>query len=122
MTFAEKMKMNDLLIILKALADKKRLRIIKMLQQRTCCVCETTSILNIAPSTVSNHLHILKDAGIIEDMKEGKWVNYSLNKKTNNIFLNGVLPLLFFWLNSDKQVKVDLKKLRRTNRDELCNK
>lgn len=113
--------MNDLLLILKAIADKNRLRIIKMLQQRSCCVCELTAVLNITVSTVSNHLRILKNAEIIEDLKDGKWVNYYLIKSSNSIFLNGLIPLLSFWLNNDDQIIADLKKLQTTNRDELCN-
>ena len=113
--------LNDLLLVLKAIADKNRLRIIKMLQKRSCCVCEITAVLNIATSTASKHLSILKDAGILEDMKEGKWVNYFLVKSSNNIFLNALLPLLSFWLNNDEQIIADLKKLEITNREELCN-
>jgi len=112
--------MDELLKILKALSDKNRLRIVKMLQQRSCCVCEVTAVLEIATSTVSSHLSILKAAGIIEDVKDGKWVDYYLNTRTNNIFLSGMLPLLTFWLNNDVQVLADLKKLTTTDRLELC--
>ena len=112
--------LNDLLIILKAIADKNRLRIIKMLQNRSCCVCEITTVLNIATSTVSKHLSILKNAAIIEDMKEGKWVHYFLVKSSSNIFINALLPLLSFWLNNDEQIMADLKKLETTNREKSC--
>ncbi|MEE4311301.1 MAG: metalloregulator ArsR/SmtB family transcription factor [candidate division KSB1 bacterium] len=112
--------MDEVLKILKALSDKNRMRIVKMLQQRSCCVCELTSVLSIANSTVSSHLSILKEAGIIEDVKDGKWVDYYLNTRTNNAFINGMLPLLAFWLNNDEQVKADLQKLKTTNRLDLC--
>lgn len=113
--------LNDLLLILKAIADKNRLRIIKMLQKRSYCVCEITAVLDIATSTVSKHLSILKNAGIIEDMKDGKWVHYFLIESSNNIFLNALLPLLSFWLNNDEQIIADLKKLETMNREKLCN-
>ena len=90
-------KVNDLNKIFKALADKSRLRIVKMLQQKDLCVCEITAVLGLATSTVSNHLSILKNAGIIGDMKDGKWVEHHLVTETNNHFLNGLLPLLSFW-------------------------
>ena len=112
--------MDELLKILKALSDKNRLRIVKMLQQRSCCVCEITAVLGLATSTVSNHLSILKDAEIIGDIKDGKWVDYYLNTRTNNVFLNGLLPLLTFWLNNDAKVQADLEKLKTTNRLDLC--
>ena len=120
MKFMEHCGMDELLKILKALSDKNRLRIVKMLQQRSCCVCEITAVLEIATSTVSSHLSILKNVGIIEDVKDGKWVDYYLNTRTNNVFLNGMLPLLTFWLNNDEQVQADLKKLKTTDRLELC--
>jgi len=112
--------MDELLKILKALGDKNRLRIVKMLQQKTLCVCEITAVLGLATSTVSNHLSILKDAEIIGDIKDGKWVDYYLNTRTNNVFLNGLLPLLTFWLNNDAKVQADLEKLKTTNRLDLC--
>jgi len=112
--------MDKLVKILKSLGDKNRLRIIRMLQLRTLCVCEITAILGLATSTVSNHLSILKDAEIIGDMKDGKWVDYFLNTKSNNIFINGLLPLILFWLNDDKQVQNDLEKLKTTHRQFLC--
>ena len=112
--------LDELLKILKALADKNRLRIIKMLQQRTLCVCEITSVLSLATSTVSNHLSILKECDMIRDRKDGKWVDYYLNLKSKKLFVSGLLPLISFWLNDDNQVKMDLEKLRETHREDLC--
>ncbi len=113
--------MNDLLMILKALSDKNRLRIIKLLQHRSCCVCEITHILKIATSTASNHLRILKETGIIEDTRDGKWVNYCLASSPTNPFLCGLLPLIAFWLNDDPQIAGDRRKLASTDRNELCS-
>lgn len=115
-------KVNDLNKIFKALADKSRLRIVKMLQQKDLCVCEITAVLGLATSTVSNHLSILKNAGIIGDMKDGKWVEHHLVTETNNHFLNGLLPLLSFWLNGDEQVLADKEKINTVNREELCGR
>lgn len=112
--------MEQLVHIFKALGDKNRLRIIKMLQQRTLCVCEITAVLGLATSTVSNHLSILKSADIIGDIKDGKWVDYYLNTKSGNFFINGLLPLLMFWLNDDEQAQADKEKLKITNRLDLC--
>ncbi len=120
MNLIEFYDMNELLKIFKALGDKNRLRIVKMLQQKDMCVCEITAVLGLATSTVSNHLSILKDAEIIGDVKDGKWVDYYLNTRTNNAFLNGLLPLLTFWLNNDAQVQADLEKLKTTQRSDLC--
>jgi ArsR family transcriptional regulator, arsenate/arsenite/antimonite-responsive transcriptional repressor len=111
----------DLLIkIFKALGDKNRLRIIKMLQIRQLCVCEMTSVLGLAPSTVSSHLSVLKDAGLIFDVKDGKWVDYSISTQNVNVFITGFLSLLSFWLNDDEQIRADAEKLKTTFRSELC--
>jgi len=112
--------MEQLIKIFKALADKNRLRIVKMLQQKNLCVCEITAILGLATSTVSKHLSILKEAKIIGDIKDGKWVDYYLIKGGRNIYLAGLLPLIFFWLNDDTQIKSDVKKLKTTRREDLC--
>lgn len=112
--------MQKLVKIFKALGDWNRLRIVKILQQRSLCVCEITAILELATSTVSSHLSILKEAEIIYDKKDGKWVDYHLNIRPGNLFVAGLLPLITFWLNDDEQVKSDLEKLKSSDRMELC--
>ena len=112
--------MDKLVKIFKALGDKNRLRIVKMLQQRSLCVCEMTAVLELATSTVSAHLSLLKEAEFIYDEKDGKWVDYHLNTQSKNLFVTGLLPLITFWLNDDEQVKSDLEKLKTTDRIELC--
>ena len=62
--------MRTLVKIFKALADSNRIRILKMLEVRPLCVCEITEVLNLAASTVSKHLSILRDADFIIDSNE----------------------------------------------------
>lgn len=64
----------------KALADKTRLRILRVLAVREMCVCELMTALDLTQPTASHHLHILEDAGFVKNRKEGKWVFYSLTK------------------------------------------
>ena len=73
--------MEDLLKIFKALSDETRLRIIKLLEQGELCVCDITAALDIVQPKVSFHLSTLKEAGLIKDRKQGKWIHYSLNEK-----------------------------------------
>ena len=61
--------------IFKALSDSNRIRIVKMLQRKSLCVCEIKDVINLATSTVSKHLSILREAGLIVDWKDGKWIN-----------------------------------------------
>lgn len=62
-----------------ALADETRLRIIDRLSGGEQCVCDLTDLLGTTQSLLSFHLKTLKDAGILFDRREGRWVYYSLN-------------------------------------------
>lgn len=72
--------MNELAPIFKALSDETRLRIIKLLEQGELCVCDITAALDMVQPKVSFHLSALKEAGLIKDRKQGKWIHYSLNE------------------------------------------
>lgn len=65
-----------------ALADETRLQIVDRLRDGEQCVCDLTDLLDTAQSRLSFHLKSLKDAGIITDRKDGRWVYYSLNLDT----------------------------------------
>ena len=65
-----------------ALADETRLQIIDRLSEGEQCVCELTDFLDTGQSRLSFHLKTLKDAGIVKDRREGRWVYYSLNPDT----------------------------------------
>lgn len=70
--------MFDILNIVKAMSDENRLRIIMALRGKELCVCTLTELLQLAPSTTSKHLSILKQARLIESVKESKFVYYRL--------------------------------------------
>lgn len=113
--------MRQHLKIFKALGDRNRLRIVKMLEVKAMCVCEITAVLNLAPSTVSKHLSLLHDAGLIEDQKDGKWVNYSLPQKGWIPWVSEMLKLLRRSLEDDPEILEDRKKAKTINRIELCS-
>jgi|YelNatPaOPRAMG01_1025707.scaffolds.fasta_scaffold53229_1 DNA-binding transcriptional ArsR family regulator len=106
--------------VFKALSDSSRLRILKMLQVKPMAVCEITSILKLAPSTVSNHLAILRDAGFIEDEKNGKWVIYKLTEDYTEKYVFELAPLFKEWLEDDPLVKEDMKLARIVDRFAIC--
>ena len=62
-----------------ALADETRLDILDRLKEGERCVCELTDALQTGQSRLSFHLKVLKDAGLIHDRPEGRWVYYSIN-------------------------------------------
>ena len=113
--------MRQVTKIFKALSDPNSLRIIKMLQIRPLCVCEITEILNLAPSTVSKHLAILRDAELIIDNKDGKWVNYALNPSADVVYVRDLLPLLARWLPDDKVIQEDAQKVTAVDRFDICS-
>jgi ArsR family transcriptional regulator, arsenate/arsenite/antimonite-responsive transcriptional repressor len=74
-------KTNTLLPYLKALSEGMRLKVIHMLLKREMCVCEVMEELKLSQPAVSHHMKILKQAGLISDRREGKWIFYSLRKE-----------------------------------------
>lgn len=62
-----------------ALADDTRLQILERLHEGEQCVCDLTDMLSTGQSRLSFHLKALKDAGILTDRREGRWIYYSLN-------------------------------------------
>jgi ArsR family transcriptional regulator len=110
----------DAVTIFKALSDQNRLRIMKMLEHRELCVCEIRSVLELSNSTVSEHLGLLRDAGLILDRKDGKWVNYRLNDQCCVNLIKAVLDLLEEHVCNEHTLKGDLMKIKRVDRSKLC--
>jgi ArsR family transcriptional regulator len=106
--------------IFKALGDKNRLRIINMLGEKSMCVCEITEVLKLSQSTVSGHLRVLKDAGLVEDEKDGLWVEYRLcqDEKINADIVN----LTREALESDPKMEEEREKALYANREVICKK
>lgn len=108
--------------IFKALSDTNRLRIIKMLQIKPLCVCEITDILGLAASTVSTHLNVLKKAGFVTDYKDGKWINYCLNRNDTRPEIASLITGMHFMLEDDDVIKNDRIKLGFVNRIEITKR
>jgi ArsR family transcriptional regulator len=71
--------MQDLVLVFKALTDETRLKIIKLLEHGELCVCDIVAALEMQQSRVSFHLGVLKEAGLLQDRKQGKWTHYRIN-------------------------------------------
>ena len=65
-------------LVFKALADENRIRILKMLKGGEKCACKLLDELNVTQPTLSHHMKILCDSGIVIGRKEGKWMHYSI--------------------------------------------
>jgi len=84
-----------------------------MLQIKPLCVCEITAVLDLAPSTVSKHLTLLRDAGLIEDKKEGRWVTYMISPEGFSPYADEINNLLSQWLTDDSVIQADAGKVER---------
>lgn len=78
-----------------ALSDETRLEIVRLLSHGERCVCELTDVLDVAQSRLSFHLKTLKDAGLVRDRREGRWMYYALDARAlagMREFLSAVRP------------------------------
>jgi ArsR family transcriptional regulator, arsenate/arsenite/antimonite-responsive transcriptional repressor len=114
--------MRDLLKVFKAAGDKNRLRILKMLEHKNMCVCELSAALGITQPSVSKHMSLLKEAGLVRDEREGQWIIYRLCDEKINQYAPAVLKQLEAWVNDDPCVKHDKKTAATLCRQEICKK
>jgi len=112
--------MKELVNVFSAISDETRVRIVKLLEKKTMCVCELTAILGIRQPSVSHHLGILKRAGLVEDIRNGQWIDYRLAREKYNEYAPGILKMLAGWLNRDSKVLKDLRKAKKVSREKLC--
>lgn len=115
--------MRDLELVLKAAGDPTRARILKMLEHGGLCVCQVQAVLGLAVSTVSKHLSILKAAGLVEDRRSGRWIEYALVPEPRGPYAGRVLAMLRGPLDRDPDVVADRRRLREVRRvplSDLC--
>lgn len=106
--------------IFSALSDKNRIKILQALKIKMLCVCEIRVLLNLANSTVSQHLKILKEAGFIIEYKDGKWVNYFINPHPGDKRVSEIINNLDFWLGEESNEQITVKKVESLDRNIIC--
>ena len=106
--------------IFKALSDFNRLRILKALQSKILCVCEIRELLQLANSTVSQHLKILRESDFIIEQKDGRWINYQINPRPKDPRINSILSSLDFWINDNTLIIADMETVGKLNRENIC--
>lgn len=79
-------------VILKLLGDKTRLTMMKLIENKTCCVCEFVEIFQVSQPSISQHLRKLRDMGLVKEERKGQWIFYSVNK--NNEYYSFIKPIL----------------------------
>lgn len=88
-------EIERLALIFKALSDETRLKIVKMLSGGEMCACEILRSFNITQPTLSYHMKILTDCGLINGRREGAWMRYVINTKRYvqvRTFINDLMP------------------------------
>jgi DNA-binding transcriptional ArsR family regulator len=99
--------------IFKALSDETRLRIYLLLLKSELCVCELVNILNMEQSRISHSVRVLKEASLIDNRREGKWIIYAVNHETEN---NKIIQGLKNELELPEQ---DLKNITKCKKEKI---
>ena len=104
--------MKEFIAITKALADESRVRLLLALENGELCVCQLIDLLGLAPSTVSKHMSLLKQAGLVDMRKEGRWAYYRIAGKDSPEPVRRALQLAFKSAGASPTALQDKSKLR----------
>jgi ArsR family transcriptional regulator, arsenate/arsenite/antimonite-responsive transcriptional repressor len=117
--------MYEIMAVTKAIADETRVRMLAALEGRELCVCQLIELVELAPSTVSKHLSILRGARLIESRKDGRWMYYRLAKKDSPKLITDALSWLTKSLYTQQRILNDrnrLEQILKTDPEQLCRK
>jgi ArsR family transcriptional regulator len=96
--------MKDFIKVMRALSEPNRVRTLKLLQKGPLCVCDIRAALGIAQPTVSCHLKVLEEAGLVTYRKEGLWVHYRLSDGDGSPYAASLLGHLRHWLENAPEI------------------
>jgi ArsR family transcriptional regulator len=101
---------------MKALSDETRLRILNILLERECCVCEVMQALDISQSRASRNLSILQDAGFLKARRDGVWIAYSIDWQAANRYAPSLARLIKDSSPGSEILENDKKRLKHARR------
>ena len=116
--------MRPYLSITKALGDEARARALMSLADGELCLCQIVEVLGLSPSTVSKHMSILQQAGLVERRKDGRWHYYRIAGREAPPMVRQALRWTLKALESEKTIAADAKTLccvRGKDRKELTS-
>jgi len=112
--------MKQFIRVMKALSDPNRVRIIKILETKQLCVCELQDLVGLAQSTVSKHLKVLEEAGLVDYHKEGSWFIYRLSEGEESDYAGAMLERMKEWLNGEPQLLEMIARMPQVDRERRC--
>ena len=119
------LSMRDFVNITKALADATRIRILLALRPGELCACQITELFGLAPSTMSKHLYLLRQAGLVDSRKEGRWIYYRLPGQEAPACVQQALKWVVASLADAPRIREDAKTLKavlKCDPADLCKK
>jgi DNA-binding transcriptional ArsR family regulator len=111
--------MREILAISKALSDESRLRALLAVKDGELCLCQIIQVLGLSPATVSKHMGILEQAGLVKRRREGKWRYYKLVEGVPRNAASRALLWVLAELRNDPQVNDDARRIRKVRRQDL---
>jgi DNA-binding transcriptional ArsR family regulator len=109
----------------KALADENRIRVLLALREGELCACQITELFGLAPSTMSKHLSVLYQAGLVESRKEGRWIYFRLADGQAPAGVERAIEWITEAAKGEDRIREDaakLKKILKMNPSELCKR
>jgi DNA-binding transcriptional ArsR family regulator len=116
--------MQEVLAITNALADESRVRALVALTRGELCVCQVAELLQLAPSTVSKHLSILRQGGLVESEKRGRWMYYAIPAEPDESARRSI-EWVREALAKDSRIIEDARRLKiilKEDPEELCRR
>ncbi len=112
--------MKQFIRVMKALSDPNRVRFIKILGIKPLCVCELQDLVGLAQSTVSKHLKVLEEAGLVDYHKEGSWFIYRLSEGEESDYAGAMLENMKDWLNEEPHLQEMIARIPQVDRERSC--
>jgi ArsR family transcriptional regulator len=117
--------MRDLMNITKALADANRVRVLLALRGGELCACQITELFGLAPSTMSKHMSVLYQAGLVDSRKDGRWIYFRLPDGKAPATVKKAIDWITKAAEGQPRVQQDaelLKKIMKLDPTEICKR
>jgi ArsR family transcriptional regulator len=108
--------MKDAIKAFKTLSDETRLRILNLILERECCVCEVMQALQVSQSKASRGLTALYDAGFLKQRKDGLWSLYSIDAESMEDYIPDLIEAVKKAIKDNKMAAIDRERLQKAER------